>query len=62
MVAGGTGMLRDVSLFLASKGYIVTVIARDAQRLSTLVEEAESVEGFIHPAHSINISRLHITK
>ncbi|WP_281285907.1 short-chain dehydrogenase [Melghirimyces algeriensis] len=49
IVVGGTGMLRDVSVYLTQKGCNVTVIARNQKRLNTLVEESGSVEGCIHP-------------
>ncbi|WP_281258669.1 short-chain dehydrogenase [Melghirimyces profundicolus] len=50
MVVGGTGMIRDVSVFLAGKGYDVTVVARNHQRLNSLVNDTPSAEGSVHPA------------
>lgn len=49
LVVGGTGMLRDVAIFLAQSGYHVSVIARKAERLNALAEEAKSTKGKIHP-------------
>ena len=41
-------MLRGASLHLASQSNTVSVIARSQNRLKTLVEEADSLEGMIH--------------
>ena len=40
LVVGGTGMLREVVLRLAAKGDVVSVVARDATRLTALAREA----------------------
>ena len=40
LVVGGTGMLREVVLRLAAKGDVVSVIARDAARLTALARDA----------------------
>lgn len=40
LVVGGTGMLRNVSLWLAKEGYHVSVIGRSETKLSRLIEQA----------------------
>jgi len=51
LVVGGTGMLKDVSLFLAQHDNIVSVIARNDQKLNSLCTAAEGMElkGRINP-------------
>lgn len=39
LVAGGTGMLAGVSLWLLEKGYHVSVIARNPERMEQLIEK-----------------------
>ncbi len=51
LVVGGTGTLKDVSLFLAQHDNTVSVIARDAERLTTLVKEAGDLQGQINPVN-----------
>ncbi|MEW6046902.1 MAG: short-chain dehydrogenase [Bacillota bacterium] len=48
-MVGGTGMLRDASLGLAERGYIVSVVARRQTRLEALMRAAAGLTGFIHP-------------
>ncbi|MDE1820827.1 MAG: short-chain dehydrogenase [Euryarchaeota archaeon] len=49
LVVGGTGMLYDVSLNLAARGYATSVIARDPVRLEELRARAAAVGGRIEP-------------
>ena len=42
LVVGGTGMLRGVSLYLAEKGHVVSVVARSRERLESLAGVAVS--------------------
>jgi hypothetical protein len=49
LVVGGTGMLCGVSLALARRARIVSVIARHPHRLKDLQEEAGAFGGLIHP-------------
>lgn len=49
LVVGGTGMLKDVSLFLAQHENTVSVVARNQERLDTLTEEAKELKGRINP-------------
>lgn len=49
LVVGGTGMLRGLVLHLVSRGFIVTVIARDAARLAALAKEVETRGGAVVP-------------
>lgn len=49
LVVGGTGTLKDVSLFLSQHDNTVSVIARDAGRLTALVEESEGQLGQVNP-------------
>ena len=42
LVVGGTGMLAGVSLWLAEKRYHVSVIARNENRMNTLISRASS--------------------
>ena len=51
LVVGGTGILKDVSMFLAQHDNTVSVIARDAERLTTLVKEAGDLVGQINPVN-----------
>ena len=46
-VIGGTGMLRQVSLTLAKRGYNVSVLARNPKRLSAMKEAAAGFSGKI---------------
>ena len=39
LVVGGTGMLSNVSLWLADKGYHVSVIARNSEKMNLLLEK-----------------------
>lgn len=49
LVVGGTGMLRGLTLALAGKGYMVSVIARDATRLRALADAAAGLPGGVNP-------------
>ena len=49
LVVGGTGMLWDVSIYLASKFDTVSVIAKSSYRLNNLWEEAEAENLHINP-------------
>ena len=49
LVVGGTGTLKDVSLFLAQHENTVSVIARDTERLESLCNEAGDLVGRINP-------------
>lgn len=49
LVVGGTGMLKEVSLFLAKNDNTVSVIARNRQRLEKLKQEAGELKGRINP-------------
>lgn len=40
LVVGGTGMLSEVTLWLISQGYHVSIIARNAERMDKLVKRA----------------------
>lgn len=40
LVVGGTGMLSNTSLWLASKGYHVSVIGRNANRMESLIRKS----------------------
>lgn len=46
LVIGGTGMLADVSLWLVEKGYHVSVIARNSDRMQKLMKRAQAKECF----------------
>ncbi|MED3623601.1 short-chain dehydrogenase [Neobacillus thermocopriae] len=48
LVIGGTGMLSKVSLWLIENGYHVSVIARNAERMKKLIQEAGS-DGRVTP-------------
>lgn len=48
LVAGGTGMLKDVSLYFASHGMTVSVIGRDHGKFEELIISKGS-SGFINP-------------
>lgn len=49
LVVGGTGMLKTVSCFLAEKGNIVTIIARDRGKLHHLSSLVAAQGGKINP-------------
>ena len=49
LVVGGTGMLWDVSMYLAEKYDMVSVIARNSYRLNSLWEEASENDLRINP-------------
>ena len=49
LVVGGTGMLRCVSLELAARGHVVSVVARRQSRLAALVRAAAGLKGTIYP-------------
>jgi NAD(P)-dependent dehydrogenase (short-subunit alcohol dehydrogenase family) len=49
LVVGGTGMLRQVSLFLAERGYTVSVVARQMVGLNLLAQAAGAFRGHIVP-------------
>lgn len=46
LVIGGTGMLKDVSLWLNKKGYHVTVVGRQKRKFHQMLEQAENKEAF----------------
>lgn len=48
LIAGGTGMLKDVSLYFASHGMNVSVIARNPGKFEQLVL-SKGIHGFINP-------------
>lgn len=48
LVVGGTGMLKDVSLYFSSHGMRVSVIARDQSKFEDLILAKEN-SGFINP-------------
>ncbi|NRD79776.1 short-chain dehydrogenase [Bacillus sp. BRMEA1] len=48
LVIGGTGMLSDVSLWLVNKGYHVSVIGRDHNRMDRLIRNSKN-ESLITP-------------
>lgn len=49
LVVGGTGMLREVCLWLARRGHTVSVVGRRKRRLETLVSRSEGLDGEINP-------------
>lgn len=49
LVIHGTGMLRPVSLALAGRGRLVTVVARTSSRLEALADDARVRGGVISP-------------
>lgn len=49
LVVGGTGMLYDVSLNLAVRGYVTTVVARGRERLEELRTRAMNLGGRVEP-------------
>lgn len=49
LIVGGTGMLRGVTLELARRNYIVSVIARNKTRMLDLIYAAQVFGGHIHP-------------
>jgi NAD(P)-dependent dehydrogenase (short-subunit alcohol dehydrogenase family) len=49
LVVGGTGILEKVSLFLASHGNVVTVVARSQQDFEKLQAQAIGLSGKINP-------------
>lgn len=48
LVVGGTGMLKDVSLWLLDQGYHVSIIARNLERMKQLMERT-SMNNHITP-------------
>jgi hypothetical protein len=52
LVIGGTGMLRDVCLYLADSGYDVIVVARTESELQNLYAETLTMDGNILPRRS----------
>lgn len=48
LVVGGTGMLKDVSLYFATHGMKVSVVARDQKKFEELIMSKDSY-GFINP-------------
>lgn len=48
LVVGGTGMLKEASLYFARHGCTVSVIARDQNKFNELIE-SKSEHGFINP-------------
>lgn len=49
LVVGGTGMLKGLTLSLATQGYTVSVVARNVSRLQMLVDAAHGSAGRINP-------------
>ena len=49
LVIGGTGMLKDASLWLSEKYDSVSVVGRSEKRLQSLVAAAEMNNAMIHP-------------
>lgn len=49
LVVGGTGMLAGVSLTLATRGAVVSVVGRTAAKHGALRQRAEGLSGVIHP-------------
>lgn len=49
LVVGGTGMLREVTLELARRGFAVSVVARSRGPLCELARSACALAGTIHP-------------
>lgn len=49
LVVGGTGMLRKATLYFATLGHDVSVVARTVSSLERLEREAEGMAGRIHP-------------
>ena len=49
LVVGGSGMLRGVVLHLAGRGHVVSVVARRAEPLAALVDEAGASGGRVEP-------------
>ncbi|MEQ6376684.1 short-chain dehydrogenase [Bacillaceae bacterium S4-13-56] len=46
LVIGGTGMLKDVSLWLNKKGYHVTVVGRQKSKFHRMLDQAYKKENF----------------
>ena len=44
LVIGGTGMLREVSLYLAKKDYVCAVVARSEETLKELVKKQDGIK------------------
>lgn len=49
IVVGGTGMLKELVLWLVKQGSTVTVIARDNKKLMALVQETQALPGSVYP-------------
>lgn len=49
LVIGGTGMLREVSLWLVGQSSVVSVIARSEKRLNRMAEEVAVSGGRVNP-------------
>ena len=49
LIVGGTGMLRHVTLHLATQYTTVSVVARTQRRLETLAQEVSSNNGHLNP-------------
>ncbi|MCA1318302.1 short-chain dehydrogenase [Bacillus tianshenii] len=43
LVIGGSGMLADVSLWLAEEGYLVSVVGRNARRMKDLTARSDQI-------------------
>ena len=61
-IVGGTGMLWDVSLWLAAQGYHISVVARDEKRLQELVDTAKDVTPISLDYHDFDKFRKEIKK
>jgi len=61
-IVGGTGMLWDVSCWLAAQGYHITVVARNKTRLQALVEAAKDVTPVSLDYHDFEKFRKEIRK
>ncbi len=51
MIIGGTGMLRGLAKKFSSEGAVVSVIARNRDRLIDLVKETRTDAGIINPVN-----------
>ncbi|MDY0406959.1 short-chain dehydrogenase [Virgibacillus sp. 179-BFC.A HS] len=47
LVIGGTGMLKDVTIWLHKQGYTVSVIGRNAKRMADIMEQTDSPESIL---------------